>query len=70
MKTTDAVAHFGSNIKLANAFNPPLTKGAITPWVKSGLIPRGRACELELLTGGKLKVDFSVYSDDEPQTAA
>ncbi|MBB1299181.1 Cro/Cl family transcriptional regulator [Pseudoalteromonas sp. NZS71_1] len=70
MKTQDAVDFFGGKAKLANAFNPPITKGAITPWVKAKRIPRGRAFELQLITGGKLKVDLSVYEDSHPQTAA
>lgn len=66
MKTQDAVAFFGTKIALANAFTPPLTKGAVSNW--GDVIPRGRAFELQNMTNGKLKVDPSLYQ--KPKNAA
>lgn len=53
MKKSDAVAHFGSSVKLAKAIN--VTKGAISQWGE--VVPLGRAYQIELITKGKLKVE-------------
>lgn len=51
MKKSDAVAYFGSSVKLAKAIN--VSKGAVSQWGE--VIPLGRACQIELITKGKLK---------------
>lgn len=68
MKTQDAIDYYKTQAALARAFK--LTRGAITPWVEAGRLPKGRACELEIITGGQLKVDLSLYEDDQPKSAA
>lgn len=70
MKTSDAVSYFGSKSKLAKAFSPPLSKGSITHWTNDGRVPRGRAFELQMITKGALKVDLSLYENDQPKSAA
>ena len=51
MKTSEAIEHFGSKIKIARALN--VAPAAVTQWGEE--VPRGRACELQILTRGKLK---------------
>lgn len=69
MRTLDAIGHFKNKASLAKAFTPPLTRGAISQWGE--VVPRGRAFELESITQGKLKVDFSLYEQSEqPKSAA
>lgn len=57
MLTIDAVKHFRTKSALARALG--LTKGAITFW--GDVVPRGRAFELQVLTGGALRVDETLY---------
>ena len=52
MRKEDAVNHFGSAKKLADALG--ITKGSISQWGED--VPLLRAYELEKITGGKLKV--------------
>lgn len=68
MKTQDAIDYYETKAALARALK--LTRGAITPWVEAGRLPKGRACELQLITGGQLKVDLSLYEDEQPESAA
>lgn len=51
MRKTDVVKHFGSQKAVAEALG--LTEAAISAWDDD--IPKGRAYELQVLTGGKLK---------------
>lgn len=51
MKKQKAIEHFGSETKIAKALG--ITKGAVNQWGE--YIPWGRACEIALLTKGKLK---------------
>lgn len=53
MKTRDAIKHFGSQTKLAQALN--ITKGAVSQWGEN--VPAHRALELEKLTGGALRTE-------------
>ncbi|MDN2661821.1 Cro/CI family transcriptional regulator [Psychromonas sp. 14N.309.X.WAT.B.A12] len=53
MKKIDAIKYFGSVNKLAESLN--ITKSAISQWPSK--VPRGRACEIQILTKGKLKAD-------------
>ena len=68
MKTQDAIDYYKTKSALAKAVG--LTRGAITHWSNDGFVPMGRAYQLQLLTGGALKVDISVYEDNQPKTAA
>lgn len=53
MRKKDVVEHFGSQKAVAEALN--LTEAAISAWPDD--VPRGRAFELQVLTGGKLKAE-------------
>lgn len=53
MKKKDAIDHFGGANKLAQALG--CKPQAISQW--SDLVPQGRAYQIEVLTGGKLKAD-------------
>lgn len=59
MKTTDAIAFFGNNRKLAQALG--VSDQSITHWKNQGFLPRGKAYELQVITRGKLKVDRNFY---------
>lgn len=53
MKKSDAIEHFGSASKLADAIN--VAPSAVSQWGET--IPPLRAYQVERLTGGKLKVE-------------
>ncbi|HHW4403769.1 TPA: Cro/CI family transcriptional regulator [Aeromonas hydrophila] len=53
MKTNHAVKYFGSKAALARALG--INKGAVSQWGEK--VPKGRAYQLELMTGGQLKAD-------------
>ncbi|MGL5036685.1 MAG: Cro/CI family transcriptional regulator [Aeromonas sp.] len=53
MKKQDVISYFGRAIDVADALG--LSSQAISQWGET--IPHGRACEIELLTGGALKVE-------------
>lgn len=53
MKTTTAIAHFGSRAKLAKALG--ISNSAVTQWGKD--VPPRRALELERLTHGVLRLE-------------
>lgn len=55
MRTADAVKHFGSAVKLAEALG--ITRQAVSFWGKD--VPKLRAYQLQLLTGGVLRADES-----------
>lgn len=57
MLTADAVKHFGSKAKLAEALS--VNRSAISNW--GILVPRGRAFEIEKITKGKLRVNLALY---------
>ncbi|WP_336886185.1 Cro/CI family transcriptional regulator [Pseudomonas petrae] len=50
MKTTQAVSHFGSKKKLADALD--ISPSAVTLWGE--VIPRLRQFQIQMLTGGAL----------------
>jgi hypothetical protein len=58
MKLSDAVSHFGTQQKLADALG--IQQGSISSWNRKQ-IPMARALQIERLTGGKLKTDLSKY---------
>lgn len=53
MKKQDALNHFGGVVELAKALG--CKPQAISQWGET--IPQGRAYQIEVLTGGKLKAD-------------
>lgn len=53
MKKQDALDHFGGVVGLAKALG--CKSQAISQWGET--IPKGRAYQIEVLTGGKLKAD-------------
>lgn len=57
MKKDDVIAHFGSQAAAARALN--ISKQAIQDW--GPVIPEGMAYKTQVVTGGKLQVDPSVY---------
>lgn len=54
MRTSDAVAHYGSQSLLAAALG--ITASAVNQWGE--YVPMRRAIVLEALTGGGLKLDY------------
>ncbi|MFM5577091.1 Cro/CI family transcriptional regulator [Aeromonas veronii] len=53
MKKEDAISYFGSAAELARSLN--ISEPAVSRWGET--IPKGRAYQIEVLTGGKLKAD-------------
>ncbi|WP_429077134.1 Cro/CI family transcriptional regulator [Aeromonas veronii] len=53
MKKQDAIDHFGGVTQLANVLG--CSSQAVSQWRDT--IPKGRAYQLELLTGGQLKAN-------------
>ncbi|HHQ4522289.1 TPA: Cro/CI family transcriptional regulator [Aeromonas veronii] len=53
MKKADAISYFGSAAELARSLN--ISEPAVSRW--GDTIPKGRAYQIEVLTGGKLKAD-------------
>ena len=59
MKTADAVALYGTKARLARALG--ITAEAVRRWGE--IVPRGKACELQIISAGGLLVDWSCYRD-------
>lgn len=57
MRKADAIGHFGSGQAVAEALG--ITKGAVSQW--GDVVPEGSAYKLQVITGGKLRVDQSMY---------
>ncbi|MBH2810138.1 hypothetical protein I5L21_06045 [Serratia liquefaciens] len=57
MKKDDVVSHFGGVGKTAKALG--LSHAAVSGWDE--IIPKGRAFEIQVLTGGELLVNLSLY---------
>ncbi|WP_110949519.1 Cro/CI family transcriptional regulator [Pseudomonas bohemica] len=55
MKTTQAVSHFGSKKKLADALD--ISPSAVTLWGE--VIPRLRQFQIQMLTGGALAAEVT-----------
>ncbi|WP_368203172.1 DNA-binding transcriptional regulator DicC [Aeromonas rivipollensis] len=53
MKKLDVIAYFGGVTKTAKALG--ISKSAVSLWGED--IPYGRACQIQLLTKGKLKTE-------------
>lgn len=60
MQKTDAIQHFGSQKKLAEALGMK-SQSAVSEWPE--MVPLGRALQIEKITRGKLKVDLSTYEE-------
>lgn len=58
MKKDTAIEHFGSASALADALG--IRPASVSEWGE--LVPEGRAYQLQVLTGGKLSVDPSLYA--------
>lgn len=54
MTFTDLISKFGSVAQVSAVLQRPAS--TVYQWKRTG-IPRGRQCEIELLTGGELKAD-------------
>lgn len=63
MKKQDVLSHFGGVTKTANALG--INKATVSCW--GATIPKGRAYQIEVLTGGKLKADPSAPSSRPAQ---
>ena len=59
MDPNSVVDHFGGVGKMCRALN--VSREALRKWRMRGRVPRGRAYEIQVLTGGALRVDPSVY---------
>lgn len=57
MLKTSVIRHFGDQAQTARALG--ITIGAVSQWPK--VIPRGSAYQVEVVTGGKLRVDPRMY---------
>lgn len=57
MKTSDAIAYFGSAARLAEKLG--IRVQAVSQWGE--LVPKGRAYEIQALTNGGLKVAPELY---------
>ena len=53
MQKNDVLAHFGSITAIAKAIG--VSHAAVSKWDET--IPQGRAFQIEVLTGGKLKAE-------------
>jgi DNA-binding transcriptional regulator YdaS (Cro superfamily) len=58
MRLSDAVSHFGTQQKLAEALG--MSQGSISSWDREK-IPFARALQVEKLTKGRLRVDMTLY---------
>ncbi len=60
MKKADAIAYFGTSSELAKRLG--IAKQAISQWGED--VPKLRAFEIERITNGALKADFTPVSQD------
>ena len=65
MKKDDVISYFGSVGNVAKALG--ISHASVSGWGE--IIPRGRAFELQALTGKKLNVDPSLYSKPNQSVA-
>ena len=61
MRKDEAVRHFGTAAALAEALG--IAPSSVSEWGE--FVPRGRAYELQVLTGGVLRVDPAAYEKPE-----
>lgn len=55
MKTKEAITYFGTAVALAEQLN--ITKQSVSKWGEN--VPQRRAFEIERITNGVLKTDFT-----------
>jgi transcriptional regulator with XRE-family HTH domain len=58
MNKTDVRNHFGTLEAVAQALN--ISRSAVSQWRET--IPQGAAYKLQVITGGRLRVDAALYS--------
>ena len=63
MRTQDVIRHFGGVTAAARALG--VTRDAVYKW--GDTVPRLRACEIQLRTGGRLTVDPACYPHAPPK---
>lgn len=66
MRYETAIKHFKTDVALAEAAN--VTRQAANLWKHAGIVPEGVAYKLQVITGGKLRVDPKQY--DKPRKSA
>lgn len=66
MRLDEAVSHFGTQQKLADALG--IKQGSISSWDRD-VIPLARALQIEKITKGKLKADLGLYCGPRRQAA-
>ena len=64
MKKSDAINHFKSASKLAKALG--LTRMSVSKWGED--VPQRRAFEIERVTNGALKADFTPVNQQSAQS--
>lgn len=64
MRKTDAIAFYGSVKRLAEALD--VRQNTVSMYGE--ILPKGSACELEVITSGALRVDWSCYPRKHPIT--
>jgi len=65
VKKADAISYFNSAAALAKALK--ISEAAISQWGQN--VPQGRAYQIEVLTGGKLKADQSTSAPVQQEIA-
>ena len=55
MKTKAAIEYFGSRRALAEAVG--VSRESVRKWVVAGRLPQGRAYQLQIITGGRLRAE-------------
>lgn len=60
MTPKDVINYFGGKPETANALD--ISYEAVRKWELSGVVPRGRQCEIQIKTNGYLKADIEVAS--------
>jgi hypothetical protein len=61
MRTSDVLQHFGDSHEAAKAIG--ITRQAVEQWGEA--VPEGTAYKIQVLTGGRLQVDQSLYQRKE-----
>jgi hypothetical protein len=59
MRYTEAIAYFGSEADLAAALG--ITRQAVNLWKAAGIVPKGSAYQLQVITSGQLRVNPKLY---------
>jgi hypothetical protein len=62
MRYETAIAHFKTDTALADAAG--VTRQAANLWKHDGRVPEGVAYKLQVITGGKLRVDPRQYQEN------